>query len=358
MELKATVGFAGLMLLGGLTAGCAKPGAPSGGPEDTTPPAVLTVKPESLAVSVSPRTEILLRFSEKIEPKTLEKALWISPPRSPRSISVSGDRAVIHLRRALPESATVTVLLSTALKDRHRNSLAAPYQWLFATGPDLATGTVAGTVKRKGGGTRGQVLVSLFPVIADTLPDPRVEEPVAVTEAAGDGAYRLSGLATDGAPALLFAMLDRDGNREISGQGEFVSASPESVRLTPENPALTVNLRLVDPEAPGILTGSVTRSAGDTSAVRVALYAAADDSLATSLHEGSVAPSGAFSLKGVPPGGYRLIAYCDLNGSGRREDEELWLVLAEAVEVTPGDTRALGEFPGPRCSVDTPDDGP
>ena len=50
----------------------------------------------------------------------------------------------------------------------------------------------------------------------------------------------------------------------------------------------------------------------------------------------------------VPPGKYRLIAFCDNNGN-RKRDEEEDAVSFGLVEVTPGDTRELGEWTGPRC---------
>ncbi len=342
-----------------LAAACARPMPPPGGPADTTAPMVVAVSPESLAVDVPVDAPLVVTFSEKVEQSTLERALWITPGGAVKpDISVSGPEATIRLGAPLPDSVTVGVLLTTVITDRRRgsaaNPLREPYRWIFATGDSLWPGTVSGTVTQvgrtgTGGPGRGQVLVGLYPGDADTLPDPSSTTPVAVTEARSDGGYTLAGLPADGRRRWLIAMLDRNGNREISGPGEFASVQPESLVLTGAAPRDTVELRLVDPEAPGSLSGAFTRAEGDSVALWVAFFEAGTDTTGRPRTQVRAQPDGNFKAQNLPPGDYSLAAFCDLNRNGRRDPEEPWTLYTGTIEVEPGGERALEPLNAPDC---------
>lgn len=330
-------------------AACARPVPPSGGPEDKTPPFLVSVQPESLATGVALDSEIVLEFSEAIDKESLLKSLWISPPRVPKNVSVSGKTARIKTRRAFTESTTYSILLSTALKDRRRNQLSAPHQWMFSTGPELSPYSVSGKVKRVSRGSGGQVLIGVYAADADTLPDPRVVEPLAMTEADGEGNYNLPGLVQSTSPLLVYAMLDRDGNRSIFGSREFVSAKPETLSFE-KGPKAKLNLQLIDPEAEGSLEGIIATASGDTTEVWVQLFDAVDDSLLVVRNEAPVDTTGQFLLKKVKPGTYRLISYCDFDNNQKRDPADGWILVLPEVIVPPGEKRELGSLPGPDCS--------
>jgi hypothetical protein len=304
-------------------------------------------------VNVPVDTTITVVFSEKIDEITLEKALWVTPGGAvkPR-IKVSGREATIRLGRAFPESTTVGVLITTVLMDRKRagqqNRMTRSYRWIFSTGDAVWSGRVHGKVERVGGAVgQGQLLVALYPGDADTVPDALTTEPLAITEADTSGRYELVGVPADGERRWLFGLFDRDGNREIRGPGEFASAEPESVSLTAELPEAVIPLRLVDPNAPGSIQGTLARAEGDTVSIWLELYTAAD-SLAQPAKRSKASRDGSFAFRQVPPGSYRLIAFCDQDESGRQDPEEIWQGFG-LVEVRPGDKHELGEWAGPRC---------
>jgi len=340
------IAMAALLLF---AAGCARPGAPSGGPEDTIRPAVLATLPESLGVGVPTDAAIVLELSESVSRDVLDRALWIHPQTTPRKISVSGTRAELLFREDWPESTTITVLISTQLEDKRRNSMAEPYQWSFTTGDSIAPGVVRGSVEKITVGKRGQALVAVYPVLGDTLPDPMVEVPDGLTQVRSDGSYRIPGLVPDGRLRMVYAMADANANREILGPGEYFTAQPESLLLTPENPTAEISLRLVDPAAPGNINGTLLRETGDSTAVGVELFPAEDDSLRLATVRAAAAADGGFSLLNAPPGGYRIAVYCDGNGNGFRDPREPLLVVLDQVVVLPGVDVDVGELPGPRC---------
>jgi hypothetical protein len=340
-------------------AACARPGAPPGGPADVTPPRVMAVSPESLAVDVPLNAPIVVTFSEKIDHSNVESAVWVTPRGLAKpKVSFNGDAVKIESSAPFPESTTVGVLLTTVIKDRQRsttqNPLERPYRWIFSTGDSIWPGRVSGRVAEvgmsgTGGRRRGQLLVGLYPGDADTVPAPGSVEPDAITEALADGSYSMNGLPADGRRRWLVAMLDLNGNREISGSGEFASASPESVVLTPEHPDTVVALRLVNPAAPGEVSGSFTRAAGDTVEVWAALVKAEADSTARSEAQVRADSTGSFGPMRVPPGKYRLRAFCDVNRNGRRDPEEAWTVYQGAVTVQPAAKLDMGSLAAPDC---------
>ena len=346
--------FVSLFCAVALVVGCAKLGPPPGGPRDTVAPTVVSVSPESLAVGVPVDSPITITFSEKVD-KNLELALWVAPGAAVKpKVKHSGESVTIQLAQEFPESTTVGVLLSTVVRDTRRegqqNHMLRPYRWIFSTGAEISPGSIRGRVERVGGGlaTQGQLLVGLYPGNADTIPDPLQTEPLAITQADTSGRYELSGLSVEGKRQWLFGMYDRDGNREIRGQGEFVSAEPGTVTLTLESPEVVIPMRLVDPDAPAVVQGNLARVEGDTVTVWLELFTEDADSLARPTKRIKVGKEGQFSFPQVSPGVYRLTAFCDVNESGQRDTDEEPLVYGR-VEVRPSETHELGEWAGPRC---------
>ncbi len=338
-------------------AGCARPLPPPGGPPDTTPPRVTAVSPESLAVDVPVDAPLVITFSEKVDNTSFERALWVTPGGvvKPR-IRFKGETVTVELGVPFPEETTVGVLLTTVIKDRKRqtqqNELAAPYRWIFATGDSLWPGRLAGKVEkvgRSGNSAQGQLLVGLYGGDADTVPDPAFTEPVAITQTDPDGNYLLDGLPVDGRLRWLFALYDRDGNHEIAGTGEYASAIPDSVVLDPAHPEATIPLRLVDPNAPAEVSGTFARAEGDSVDLWVEFHPAEEDTLTRAAARGQVGADGTFALRNVAPGSYLVAVFCDLDGDGRRGDDEPVEVFPEPVTILPGEKHDLGEWTAPSC---------
>ena len=141
-----TLILAGL-LAGVILTGCARRQGPPGGPRDTTPPDVLSFSPSDGSVNVRRDSTITILFSEKLDQRSLDQALWIEPTYLVPRIKMESKQATITMRELLPEDATVSVLISSRLADRKENRLAAPVQWTFSTGPTLAQGRISGKLE-------------------------------------------------------------------------------------------------------------------------------------------------------------------------------------------------------------------
>ena len=260
-------------------------------------------------------------------------------------MDTEGASISVSLGAPLPESTTVAVLLTTGIRDRKRegrqNDMSEPYRWIFSTGDSLWPGALQGKVTRVGAESEGIVLVGLYPGEGDTVPDPAVLAPAAITQARRDGTYLLDGLPVDGRPWRLVTMFDRDGNREIRGAGEFVSARTDTLRLVPPQVTRTLDVELVDPAAPGEVQGTLQRAPGDSVDVWLEFLADTPETSLTPSARARVGAGGTFSVRRVAPGSYRVRAFCDTNLDGTRGEGEAPRDLLHVV-VPPGETVDVG----------------
>ena len=137
-------GILGMLLL----LQCAHRVAPSGGPEDKTPPRVVRSVPEPGAVNVKELERIEIEFSEGISRGTLTNNFWLIPePEQAPEIKWKGSKKLwLRLKSPLPDSTTLVLTLGTGIQDLHGNNLAEPFQLAFSTGPVLTQNRLMGRV--------------------------------------------------------------------------------------------------------------------------------------------------------------------------------------------------------------------
>lgn len=106
-----------------------------GGGTDITPPTVVSTSPASGATSVPRTAPISVTFSENLDSATVTNAAFSFNNGVTGTIVVSGAVATLTPTPSLPASTTITGTLSTAIKDRAGNPLAAPVTFQFTTAP-------------------------------------------------------------------------------------------------------------------------------------------------------------------------------------------------------------------------------
>ena len=80
---------------------CANQGFPPGGPVDKTPPDIVSSIPEPNSLNVSRITQVEFEFSEKLDSRTIQNSVFISPnPGDDLDIEVKGKKLKIkfHLK--------------------------------------------------------------------------------------------------------------------------------------------------------------------------------------------------------------------------------------------------------------------
>ncbi len=127
---------------------CAHKMPPSGGPEDRTPPKVISTFPQPDSVNIENLQYIEIVFSESINKTSLFGNYWIIPELpSGFELEWKGSRKVrFWLKDSLEKNRTYVFTLGTGIKDLRNNGLSTPVQLAFSTGTKLDSGSIKGRV--------------------------------------------------------------------------------------------------------------------------------------------------------------------------------------------------------------------
>ena len=110
-------------------------GGGGGSNGDTVAPTVVSTNPANGASSVPRNASISVTFSENIDSASVTNTAFSLDNGVTGTIVVNGAVATLTPSPGLPASSVVTGTLSTAIKDRAGNPLAAPVVFQFVTAP-------------------------------------------------------------------------------------------------------------------------------------------------------------------------------------------------------------------------------
>lgn len=114
--------------------GCAKVGAPMGGPVDETPPKVIKSEPVNQSVYFS-GNEIEILFDEYIKLSNLYNELLVSPPLENRpEIRVRNKSLLIGLNDDLLPGTTYTMNFGNSIIDNNADNPLTGFEFVFSTG--------------------------------------------------------------------------------------------------------------------------------------------------------------------------------------------------------------------------------
>lgn len=195
-----------LLSLAAVIGGCAsgQGAAPRGGPPDTTAPEIIGTNPTDGTINFAGES-VTVEFSEYLNEGAAAQNVVITPiPATPPEFDWSGRELEITFRQPLLPNRTYAVTFGAGLTDLSNNRLGRGRTLRFATGPNLDSGTIRGTVagvaKR-----RAVVFAWLVPPgnsrFLDTL-RPDSVRPDFVAPISDDGLFSLEGL-----PAGTFRLL-------------------------------------------------------------------------------------------------------------------------------------------------------
>ena len=207
---------------------CASPMPPPGGPKDVIPPRVVRTMPAADSVGVGTETRIRIRFSERMDRRSVTRAIFISPRFSADpDFKWRGQELEIRPNEGLREERTYVVSVGAASSDESYNRMEASYSFAFSTGERLDGGEIHGRVLPVGG-QRGQVFVWAYDLTGDNDPDPVADPPAYVTQPGADGTYRFVRLGAGRYRVFAF----RDGDRDQAyTSGESLAVPPGDVTL-------------------------------------------------------------------------------------------------------------------------------
>ena len=148
MKIKSTFFIIFLSIITLSVLYCAHKVAPTGGPEDKTPPLIVKNFPNADSVGIRKLNYIEIDFSEAIRQSTLLGNYWIVPEvGGGLEVKWKGGKKVrFYLPDSLAKNQTYVFTLGTGVKDMHNNALEAPFQLAFSTGKKLDNGLITGAV--------------------------------------------------------------------------------------------------------------------------------------------------------------------------------------------------------------------
>ncbi len=189
--------------------GCARVGAPPGGPKDVTPPRVVEYKPPNQSVFFhAPVIEI--KFNEFIQLDQIRKKLIVSPPLPEKpEVRIKGKGIVIRLNNSLRDSTTYTLNFGDAIKDYTEGNVLENFTYVFSTGSYIDSLQVHGRVLEAFDLTPPEeATVMLYNNLSDSAPF--TEKPLYVCKTNPYGAFLLKNLKAD--TFRLYALVDANIN--------------------------------------------------------------------------------------------------------------------------------------------------
>ena len=311
---RRAAGAAALLLV---VAGCARQGAPSGGPPDLVPPRVVSCAPDSGSARVPLDARLSLTFSEGMEPRATSEAVSLAPRVGIRQRRWSGRELTLVLEDSMRANQTYTLFVGPSARDRHGNPMTSGFTLVFSTADSFPPGVLEGSIEALGFAAAGTYLWCYG---AGRTPDSTAIDFDALGLADEQGNFRIPGLPVPGSYRL-WAFADLNRNRSFEPDRDVLAPADTAVELTAEHPvARGLMVRVVDPRTPAHVRGTVTDPTGDTLGVfRVIAIAEEDSTRRVSYDPGE---KGTFDLK-LGPGKWRVRAWRDedLNRAWRVDAE-------------------------------------
>ncbi len=227
--------------------GCARVAPPPGGPQDTTPPEVVSTFPEDGEVGVDRKTPIRIDFSEEMSRESVERAFEITPAVGLRNFRWSGETVLTEPLEEFLDSTTFIVRIGPGARDYHNVAIEAPYSFAFSTGVAIDDGTIAGIVLYRDEPVGDAVVWACQgPVEPDSLD---VVAPCGYTSGTrADGTFTIRHVRIAGDPydVVAFIDLDRDGRFKTTDESGWVVVNAAYVQA-PGDSVGGIEVQLKDP---------------------------------------------------------------------------------------------------------------
>jgi len=214
---------------------CARQGYPPGGPADTTAPRILQVFPSPDSTRVPRDTPLLFSFSEKIDHKSFEQAIFLTPSpvgfgeeeESRLQFDWRGKEVEVRFPDSLRANRTYVVTIGADLRDLRNNRMASSFSFAFSTGDSLDRGEIRGRVfADKPAGT----LILAYILAEGKDPDPAQLYADYYTQLGETGEFALTNLAPG--KYRVFVLADRDGDRLYKRGEDLIGVPARDVSIT------------------------------------------------------------------------------------------------------------------------------
>jgi hypothetical protein len=226
-----------LFFAAGTGAGCANPIAPSGGPKDTLPPALVDVEPKDSMLQFAEK-RITFSFDEFVQLDNWRDHLIISPLyKHDPEISSKLRTVTIKIRDTLEPNTTYTYNFGDAIKDINEGNIAKNFTYVFSTGKYLDSLELSGNViMAQTGKADSTLIVMLHRNGADSAL--KKEKPRYFTRLDNKGHFVFRHLP----PGIfyLYALKDEGGQKQYTSQAQYLAFADKPVIIGKNNPPDTL----------------------------------------------------------------------------------------------------------------------
>lgn len=220
---------------------CANIQRPTGGPKDSLPPKVLNESPINFSRNFQDK-EIVLTFDEYIKLNNQFKEFSISPDLDVQPLfKVRKKDLIIQLPDSMEANTTYTINFGKGLVDYNESNPILNYNYVFATGPELDSLSISGSVKN--GFTKSfdvkkdeNIKVLLIPTRQDTIFGKRKANIFTSLDSSGN--FKFSNLRED--TYRIYALKEQNNDRIFNGNDEWIGFLNDSIVLNKD----TSNIQL------------------------------------------------------------------------------------------------------------------
>lgn len=220
------------MAVATLVVACAKQGYPSGGPKDTTPPAIVSTKPLNETRHFDQRV-FTLKFDEYAVMKDADNNVIISPPLKYKpEYVVKGKGVEVRMTDTLRPNTTYLFQFKEAIADFNEGNVLPSYEYVFATGEEMDTMMLCGRVlnARNGQPWKERITVMAYRDSSDmTDTVAAVQTPDYITRCAADGGFAFHYIRQGN--YRLVALEDKNRDLKV-GHGEAVAWTATALPTT------------------------------------------------------------------------------------------------------------------------------
>lgn len=213
---------------------CAVQKPPSGGPVDTIPPYIIETSPTDGETVVPVDSDFLITFSEAMERKSVQSALFISPTsQSEHQYSWKRNSLKISFNEPLKQDRTYIIRIGSSAQDRHKVALERTFTFAFSTGETIDNGMITGRVfnDKEGVGVQGaaNAVIRAYKLDESSDPNPLLFEGDYITQADGEGNFQLTHLGSG--MYRVFAITNDDKDISFSIATDRIGMPPGDITL-------------------------------------------------------------------------------------------------------------------------------
>lgn len=242
-----------------LSSGCANIVPPQGGPKDTLPPVLISVRPADSSLNFDSRT-IVFNFDEYVELNQVQQNLIVSPnPTIAPNVDARLRTVTVRLRDSLEPNTTYYFNFGNAIRDINEGNVFPGFSYIFSTGPDIDTLSFSGKVVLAETGTLDTTLMVMLHRNGD---DSALinERPRYVTRQDREGVFRFRYLSPG--TYYLYAVKDESRQGRYFGGPQLFAFADDPVVIGENPEPVTLYAFEEEKETPATPTLGLNRGGG------------------------------------------------------------------------------------------------